>query len=210
MKTFRRRRINKKSFGYILLLLTGCSYHWTQGTPGHQILTIAVPFVEGDGDGALTHEIVRALVSSGKVNIRQKGAPYRLHASFLQSNSETIGYRRDRQKIGRDIKKNLLAAEARRTLSVAVTLYEGMGDKIVYGPIHLDTDSDYDYVDGDSIEDLAFINPLGQQQVVLPFSLGQLESKEAAQEAAAKPLYAKMAKKIVDAIFDDWYCNFHD
>jgi hypothetical protein len=51
---------------------------------------------------------------------------------------------------------------------------------------------------------LTFINPAGTLVTVLPFSLGQLESVESAQEAAARPLYSRIAQKVVDAISSEW------
>jgi hypothetical protein len=125
-------------------------------------------------------------------------------ASIAGSHVETVGYRRDKQKISGETKKNLVAAEERRVLTVELALYEISSDRVVYGPIRLDAEADYDYLDGDSMQDLAFKNPLGIQQTVLPFSLGQLEPKEAAHEAVARPLYEKIAKKIADAVLDGW------
>jgi hypothetical protein len=122
----------------------------------------------------------------------------------VDSHRETIGYRRDRQKISGKVKKNLVSAEERKTLVLEMTLYAQDSNRIVYGPIRLSADAEYDYVDGDSLQDLAFIDPSGIQQTVLPFSLGQLEPREAAQEAATRPLNERMARKVIDAIFDVW------
>ena len=186
-----------------LICLSSCGYHWSPDLGQTVRPTISVPFVEGDGDGSLTQAIVYALSSSGMADVRQAGARYRLCVSIVHSGSQTIGYRRDRQKISGEIKKNLVSAEGRKTVSIEATVYEK--DKIVCGPIRLNADSDYDYLDGDSMQDLAFINPFGVQQTVLPFSLGQLEPKEAAEEATTKPLNGKIAGILVDAIFNVWY-----
>lgn len=190
-------------FYLFVIIFSSCGYRWVPDLADEARSTISVPFVEGDGDGSLTQAIVYALSSSGMADVRQTGAHYRLSVSIIHSESQTVGYRRDRQKISGEIKKNLVSAEARKTLAIEATVYEK--DKIVCGPIRLNADSDYDYLDGDSMQDLAFINPLGAQQTVLPFSLGQLEPKEAAEEAAMKPLNAKIAKVLVDAIFNAWY-----
>lgn len=72
------------------------------------------------------------------------------------------------------------------------------------GPLRFMADVDYDYVDGDSLQDLQFQNAEGQHLIVLPFSLGQLEPQEAAHEAAQKPIYQKLSQKIVDAISAQW------
>jgi len=197
--------------GYVVLvfLCAGCGYHWTTDLLQTSRPTISVPFVDGDSDGALTCAIVYALSSSGIAEVRQKEARYRLQVAIVNSSAQTIGYRRDRQKITGEIKKNLVASEARKTIVIEATLYEGSGETIVCGPMRLEADSDYDYLDGDSMQDLAFINPMGSQKTVLPFSLGQLEPLEAAEEATTKPLYTKLAKKVVEAIFNVWSTEVH-
>ena len=118
--------------------------------------------------------------------------------------NDTIGYRRDPQRIKTKIKHQLLACEGRRQLEADVTLYEGNSDKIAAGPFRVTADVDYDYVDGDSYPQLTFISKTGETVVVLPFSLGQLESIEAAQEATNRPLYRKISQKIVDVISAEW------
>lgn len=183
-------------------LLTSCGYRWEieKERP-----TIEVPYVSGDGDGSLTAEIVRALAVSGIGEVRQWGARYRLQVAIARSEGETIGYRRDRQKVSGESQKNLVASEKRKTMSVETALYENATNQVICGPFRIDAFIDFDYVDGDSIQDLVFIGPNGVRQVVLPFSLGQLESIEAAEEAAMRPLNVELAHKIIDTIFVDRY-----
>jgi hypothetical protein len=119
----------------------------------------------------------------------------------VAAEGQTIGYRRDRQQISGESQKNLVASERRKTMAVQVALYESESGKVVSGPFRIEGYADFDYVDGDSIQDLVFIAPNGVRQVVLPFSLGQLESSEAAEEAAMRPLHVQIAKKIIDSIY---------
>jgi hypothetical protein len=165
---------------------------------------VAVEFVAGDEQGVLTAEITSALSEAGLVRIASEDVQYRLHVSILKQNNETIGFRRDKQKVHGGVKKNLLAAEGRRNLEAEVTLYRANTDEIAWGPYHLKADVDYDYVDGDSIQDLTFVSTTGLLIPVLSFSLGQLESIESAQEAANGTLYRRLAKKIVDVISAEW------
>ena len=183
------------------MILTGCGYYFE---PDGDRPTISVPYVAGDGDGSLTAELIRALAVTGIGEVRQWGAQYRLQVAIIGSEGETIGYRRDRQQIGGESQKNLVASERRKTMILTATLYESDSNQVICGPFRIEANVDFDYVDGDSIQDLVFIAPNGVSQVVLPFSLGQLESSEAAEEAAMRPLNVEIAKKIVDVIFVDW------
>ena len=177
----------------------GCGYQWQ--TIPH---TVLIPYIIGDSDGALTNELVRVLSLSGIGTFCQSGAQYRLQVTILRRENQTIGYRRDRQQVSGENQKNLIAAEARKTVVVEAALYDEVTGKVIRGPCQVDANVDYDYVDGDSIQDLVFVGPNGISQVVLPFSLGQLESIDAAQEAASRPLNVRIAKKIIDAIFCGW------
>ena len=190
---------------FACLLLAGCGYQWNSGlSPDSVPITLSVPYVIGDGDGSLTAELIRAIGQSGLAQVKQSGARYVLRAEIIQSDKQTIGYRRDRQKISGESKKNLIASEARKTISIQASLHETNTGEIVSGPFQIEAESEYDYVDGDSIQDLTFITPKGTPAVVLPFSLGQLESIDAAEEAALRPLHVQMARKILDLIFSDW------
>jgi hypothetical protein len=163
---------------------------------------VTVPFAHGDEDGVLTAEIIGSLSASGLADVLSFGGDYQLQVTILSEENEKIGFRVDPQKVNEKVRKNLLASEGRRTMTLeAVLLY---GGEVAYGPYRISADADYDYVDGDSIQDLTFIDPAGSLLTVLPFSLGQLESVESAQYAATKPLYRKLGQKIVDAISSDW------
>lgn len=195
---------NLKFFNLLLSysLLSGCSYHWQPEFSENIRPTITVPFVEGDEEGFLTAEIISSLSASGLADVRSSGGDYQLAVSIVGAEDEKIGFRIDPQKVDGEVRKNLLASEGRRTMTIEAALCNG--DEVIYGPYRITADAEYDYVDGDSIQDLTFMNPAGTLVTVLPFSLGQLESVESAQAAATRPLYRKLAQKIVDAISSDW------
>lgn len=194
---------------YILLVslvgfLGGCGYRWQPDFPTGIKPSISLSFISGDDDGTLTKEIIRTLVSSGIAYVRPDKGDYRLGVKVLSYQNQTVGYRKDRQKVTGEIRKNIVGCEGRNTVTVEATLYEKESDQVAFGPYTISAEVDYDYVDGDSLQDLTFINQEGNRIPVLPFSLGQLESVEAAQEASHRPLNEKLAKKIVDVIFSDW------
>lgn len=196
------RNLKLSTFLAACSLLTSCGYRWEPDYPHGARPSVTVPFVKGDEDGSLTAEIIRTLGSSGLVDVVSSGGDYRLQVSISANSSENIGFREDPQKVDGKVRKNLLACEGRRSMTIEATLCRG--DEIAYGPYQITANADYDYVDGDSIQDLTFTNPEGILITVLPFSLGQLESTESAQEAAIRPLYGRLAQKIVDAISLQW------
>src|SRR5690348_13147578 len=141
----------------LCLFLAGCGYRWEPEFPLEKGRpTISVPYVVGDADGSLTAEIIRALTISGICKVEQWGARYSLKVTIAGAEGQTIGYRRDRQQISGESKKNLVASERRKTMSVKVALLESDSGKLVIGPIPIDAYVDFDYVDGDSIQDLVF------------------------------------------------------
>lgn len=166
--------------------------------------TLEVPFIAGDKEGAFTQELVRAIAASGLVLIQNKNADYRLVVKIIDTAKETIGYRYAKEKISGEVAKNLVSSEGRKSLTISATVYEGRTDKVAFGPYLIESGADFDYLAGDSFQDLTFINRKGSLTTVLPFSLGQLEPDEAAFEAAGRPLYAALARKIVDALLAEW------
>lgn len=167
-----RYRIRSSVFPFLLLLvlLASCGYRWQPEYPTASRPTIAVPFASGDDDGAFTNEIVRAFASSGLADIRLRDADFRLQVAILNTTTETIGYRKDRQKVDGKIKRNMVGDEGRKIISIEATLFKGGTDEIAYGPYSITADADYDFVDGDSYQDLTFVDPKGITQAVLPFS----------------------------------------
>lgn len=189
----------------LALLVTGsCGYRWTPDFPDNARPSIVVSYAKGDDDGTFTSEIVRTITSSGIASVVPYGGDFRLQISITGTQNQTIGYRKDKQKVKGKISKNIVACEARRTMQAEATIYERDSEKIAFGPYYITADTDYDYVDGDDFYDLTFVNSQGVLTTVLPFSLGQLESFESAHEAASKPLYKKLAQKIADTIFSAW------
>lgn len=176
----------------LILLLNSCGYHWASS---HFEKSLEIPYVIGDEDGSFTSELIRSFAAEGP--LVRNNAPYRLEVSLVQAKNEVISYRIDPQKITGKKKKEIVADQNRKTAAVEVTLFEGA--QIVFGPHRISASAEYDYYDGDSYQDLSF--QLEQKRLTaLAFSLGQLESSETAQEAASRPLYRQLSKKIVDCI----------
>lgn len=187
-----------------MLLFSGCGYRWHYDYPEGTRPTLAVPFIVGDEEALLTSEIISYIDASGIVDVVANKGDYRLEVAMNNWNNSQIGYRRDAHQINGKAKKNLVASEGRRSLTVEATVYRGETKEIAFGPYTISVDADYDYVDGDSFKDLTFVSSSGALVEVLPFSLGQLESIESAQEVVQRALYRKISQKIVDVISAEW------
>ena len=184
----------------LLLFMTACGYHWTSAD---ELRTMTVPFVVGDEDGLLTAELVRSLSTASQVRIVPDGR-YRLEVSIVHDQVDPLGFRRDPQEVRGKVRKDLVQNEARKTIDANVTLIDSENLRPVIGPLKVSAYVDFDYVDGDCLQDLQFKNARGEKIIVLPFSLGQLESQESALEAAQRPLYRSLSQKIVDVISAQW------
>lgn len=184
-----------------LVALSSCGYQWSFHEKSPTVCLAPIP---GDEEGILMREISLALASQGPCHLVRQGGNYDLKVILENGETETIGFRFDKQDISGAVNTNLVATEGRRKLQARVCLYEKGSENVAFGPYTLSAYADYDYLDGDSLEDLAFLNAQGNQVTVLPFSLGQLEPQEAAHATAAHPLYRELAQKIADAVYAEW------
>lgn len=150
----------------------------------------------------LSAEIINTLGASGLARVVSCGGDYTLQVKLLGGQDEKIGFRVDPQKVDGQVRRNLLASEGRKTMRIEAALYSG--GEIAFGPYLIEANADYDYVDGDSIQDLTFVSPAGGTVTVLPFSLGQLEAIDSAQLAVRGPLYRRLALKITEQIGAEW------
>ena len=195
----------KKAFLLLncFLLFNGCGYKWSLSQDSKNQISIDIPYVKGDTKGIFTKELIYLLSTQSPYTFSPNGAEYLLEVEFLDNSDSKIGYRRDRDKNTGAVLKNVVPTEGRKTVKVKASISDKEGS-IVWGPYEFSCFSDYDYVDQDSLSDLSFINTLGQRQTVLSFSLGQLESIGAAQDASENPLYRSLAQKIIDSITITW------
>lgn len=182
-------------FVLLFFCFSSCGYKFERSSSS-DVVSVNIPIVKGDQKGILTNLIIQKLSQTCVLKYNNShNSDYILDAEVLSISNSKIGYKRERDGEG-TLKKNVRATEGRQAAEVKITLLDAITKKTVFGPIIVNSDVDYDYVDDDSLDDLSFINLAGQRQTVLSFSLGQLESKDSAQEAAIKPLFNKLADKI--------------
>ena len=191
----------KKIANIFLFFLTGCGYHFQSDK---EPITLSIPFIEGDLEGHFTAQLVKEISSSPRFIYHNYKGEYLLQVSILSSSEEQIGYQKDRLKIDGSLQKNLRPIEGRKIMTAKVSIAKRASQEIIWGPYEIVSDVDYDYVDQDSLFDLAFIEPSGARRTVLSFSLGQLEPIENAQQASHRSLYHSLCQKIIDTISADW------
>jgi len=187
---------------FFFLFLTSCGYHFGRAEICQKI-DMCVPYIKGDFNGLFTNELIKQVSYSSNLNYKYASADYILRVEILSENTKQIGYKYDRDNQNQR-KKNIRATENRQTIIAKVELIDIKTNEIKFGPFQVKADSEFDYVDPDSLNDLSFIDSNGNRSTVLSYSLGQLESIENAKEASLKPLYQNLSKKIVDAILAYW------
>ncbi len=175
----------------LIFTLPGCGYRMGYGEIPASYHSIAVPFVENDATGAFTAELVHALSASGAFVYNPCRPDLILKVKILEYYDENIGFRYDRNKQG-NIEKTLVPSETRRFVKVEVALFDKSRGCLVLGPDILRANVEFDHEFNSS------------RDAVNVFSLGQVTDVDGAIDAAAKPLNAAMAKKIVDYIVNAW------
>lgn len=183
----------KRALPLLFFFVWGCGYHYNSS-----LTSIKVPYVQGDTKGIFTQELIYQLVASGRFHYGQQKDALRLHVEIKHKSQKQIGYRHDRENAGK-VLKNLVATEGRESIFAEMTLLSADGD-IVLGPLEVQADADYDYIDQNALRDITFVDQNGQTRTVLSFSLGQLEGIDAAQMAVEIPVYRALAQKIVEAL----------
>ena len=175
----------------------GCGYHFPDKD---EKVSISIPYVQGDEEGALTQELIKQISASTFYEYVREGGDIILKTVILGSGSEQTGFRYDREKKTGELEKNLVVSENRRLITAEVTLIDGITSEIVYGPVQVVGSSDYDYSDVNSLPSLSFIGPTGKIESLQQFSLGQMDSIEGAQDDAALATYRNLAKQIARSL----------
>ncbi len=175
----------------------GCGYHFPDKD---EKVSISIPYVQGDEEGALTQELIKQISASTFYEYVREGGDIILKTVILGSGSEQTGFRYDREKKTGELEKNLVVSENRRLITAEVTLIDGITSEIVYGPVQVVGSSDYDYSDVNSLPSLSFIGPTGKIESLQQFSLGQMDSIEGAQDDAALATYRSLARQIARSL----------
>ena len=179
--------------------LSACGYRLASDGESSYASTVSVPYVKGDTSGKLTDYLVRELEMRGRLNYGDDAALL-LEAKIVRNQKEEIGWRYDRKGTNSNRESRLRPTENKQIMAVEVTIKDNTTGEVLFGPQKVEARVDYDYVNFDTITDLAFTPPGGPLTSILAFSLGQLDAVQGAQTAALEPLYQKLAILIANGL----------
>ncbi len=205
-----------------LCFLCGCGYHHDGG----EKIAVSVPYVVGDFEGELTDAIVAALSETADFRYTTGNADWVLKVKVESTKNERIGYRYDRKTLSKSkknaleergkltntmdhddcdkfegTKNSVIGIENRRGITVKVSVINAETGKLILGPQIIQADSDFDYFNPKSLQDLSYVDPVtGVRTSSVAFSLGQLDNVGSAGEDALYPTYKRLAQKIVDGM----------
>jgi len=158
---------------------------------------VSIPYIQGDADGKLTDALIKQLSLSPQFEYVSNGGSLILEGKIVRDSQENIGYQYNRQPVSGKRINTLIPNEGRREIEVEFSLIEEGTQKVIYGPVNVSSEGDYDFFDADSLRDTSFIDQTGRRQSVLFFSLGQLDSVEGASQVVLDSIYRNLANKLV-------------
>lgn len=174
-----------------LLALTSCGYYAGDGSLANQYETITIPYAKNDLDGFLTKEITKVFATDSDLRVENYEADLILNVELLNIDEENIGFRYDRNKRG-ELIHEVIPVETRLIAKAIVSLVDASNGCLIVQPIVIEATYDFDH---------DYTSPLNSVNI---FSLGQLTDYDEAYDAAVKPLYHNLAKKICDYVSDVW------
>lgn len=189
-------------FAGLLLIASSCGYHFDSGPSK----TVSVSYAIGDHEGELTTALARAVSEVPGFCYVHSGGELCLQVKICGVDDEKIGFRYDRRDKSGKLRDNLVAVENRKLLRVEVTLLDSCG-KCLMGPMLVESSSDYDYADQNSLRDLSLIDAGKEDVSSVSFSLGQLDTIDGAKQDAFLPAYRDLAQKIVTGILAQYECD---
>lgn len=184
----------KKLNLYILLIITcctSCGYHFGGGSSVPEGATISIPYAEGDFDGSFTTELIKEISTTSSFRYQRLGSDFLLKISLTELYDENIGFRYYRNK-KRHLTKETIPVETRLYVTAKISLIERQTGTEILSPVYISASTDFDH------------DYYSTKDGINVFSLGQLTDYDEALDAAKKPLYHNLAKKIVDYLSDSW------
>lgn len=206
MKRIRRQILQRCRVATLALLsflcAACCGYQCTScPVQSTAAMRIAVPLIRGDDSGDLRNALARAVASvPGIVYSSSPDAPYHLQVKIISDANEKIGYVWDEEPLTGAWIKRLYPNEGRRKVKISVALREMKTKKALIEPFELNGWADYDFVNPTALKMIEFTDEAGDQQSVLQYSLGQLDSEEGARSEAYSPIARTLADEVALAL----------
>jgi hypothetical protein len=182
-------------FLLFFLFFSSCGYHWGREKEDG-VVFLNIPYAKGDVDGSFTNTLIKRISDSPFFQYDANKTDLLLKVNLRDMGSENIGYRHDRDSEGNP-KKTILPTEGREKLQAEVCIIESSSQKILFGPVTVEADADFDFITKNTLRDLTFVDAQNNTEPLLFFSMGQLEPAPSAQEAAKKVAQDCLARKIV-------------
>lgn len=183
------------------LVLSSCGYHFTPTISEGERLSISIPYIQGDPEASLNNELTSALSRSGRFDCFQSGGDLMLQVVVLSDVNDKIGYRFDRDNVTGVRRQNILAIENRRSITAQVTLYDSHSGEVLFGPIPIKANIEYDYADPGSPRDLDTTASFGTIPTIR-YSYGQLNTVEGGHDDASPNIYRGLSQKIVQSVIN--------
>lgn len=172
--------------------LQSCGYRSTAETNAlSSYQTMTVPYVEGDAEGQITQQVIATLTESGAWKYRTLEADLILKVKIIDTKIEDVGYNRYYFRSRRP-ERWMVPNERLYSILAEVSVIEASTSKVLLGPVKRSARVKYDF------------DPEFDTTDLLPFSLGQFNFVENAQNIAKKPLNEKLAQNIVDYLLNSW------
>jgi len=111
----------QRFFFLLLFFFLSCGYKSYR----QEAVSIYIPYIEGDKDGALTANIIEKLSENGLFSY-DVDANYILKAKVVSFTNGNIGYRKDRDGEGK-VKKDMIAIEGRAEAKVEFQIENAIG-----------------------------------------------------------------------------------
>ena len=180
--------------GFVVLTLTGCGYSTVHGKDDERV-SLSIPYFSGDHEGELTQAVIRACAHSAAFDYTSSSSGrWTLIGVICADEVEDIGFAYDLTDDPNPLEKRqnpLVANEGKREVKVKVSLVDSLSGRVLYGPFFVDGRACFDFINPDLREDVFF----GATETIA-FSLGQLDSRFGAQQAAAGKAYQTIAEHI--------------
>ncbi|OGN61419.1 MAG: hypothetical protein A3F09_03465 [Chlamydiae bacterium RIFCSPHIGHO2_12_FULL_49_11] len=172
------------------------SYHMVGCKDNEGPISLATSVLTHDDSGIFRQLLAKEIAASRAFTYEHR-APYVLSLKRVEDKVDVIGYMWDRDPISGALQDRLYPSEERRLLEYEVSVIARGTGKNLIEPFVVEVESDYDFVNPTSLQNIEFTSPPGQTRSVLQFSLGQLDSEEGARTQSFITEYQKLAKKIV-------------